>query len=675
MAYRARSVLSIRPFRRLWGVTYLCSMSDWLSLLALSGLANKLTEDYKTQSFAFAGVVLTQLLPGLLFAPLGGLFADRFDRRKVMALADIGRFGLLLSIAVVGSPWWLFAGNFLVGCCSLLWIPSKDAAVPNLLRRPDQVETANQLGLVMTYGISVISGAGLYALITGVSNNLNLSFDDTGLGIVKVILILNAAFYLTSSLLIWTRIPELSRRAAAPAAAAEVPAVATGATTPTPRTGFLAMVRDAGRFVRSTPLVRGLLIGMLGAMASAGALVGSAQAYALSLRGGDSTFGLLFVALFVGLVSGMTGSPKLVRRLPRNRLFGIAIVVAGLSQLMLALSPHPIVSLPFVLLLGACAGAAFLTGVTIIGTEVDDSVRGRINAIYQSMMKIVLAGAMALTPLLVGLVRPHHITLFGRDMLVDGTRPVLLGAGVLAALVGVVAYRQMDDRRSESILSDLVSAVRGKPRRSSGLLIAIEGNAHLDTSVQAKRLAEWLGSADREVLLATDPVLDDAKLRAVLSGAQLSSARAHALVAAAVRADLVEREIRPALDRGALVVMERFVDSPLAHLSAAADLDPAEVEGLADWATARLRPSLTILLDRDPAKLPPRFGNADHHWHVQGVLADMAAADPDRYVVVDGDGTPEEVAARVSAAVYVALTTRGVTGLDRETPRTPVEAG
>ena len=60
----------------------------------------------------------------------------------------------------------------------MMWIPSKDAAVPNLLRRPDQVETANQLGMVMTYGISVISGAGLYAAITGITRYLNVQAGD-----------------------------------------------------------------------------------------------------------------------------------------------------------------------------------------------------------------------------------------------------------------------------------------------------------------------------------------------------------------------------------------------------------------------------------------------------------------------------------------------------------------
>jgi dTMP kinase len=674
ITHRARSVLAIRAFRRLWGVTYLCSVGDWLSLLALAGLVTKLmNEDYQLRSFAFAGVVLTQLLPGLLFAPIGGILADRFDRRKIMVICDVLRCGLFVSIAIVGSPLWLFIGNFLVGCCALVWIPSKDAAVPNLLRRADQVETANQLSLVMTYGLAVISGAGLYAAITGITTNLNIQPDSDGLGIAKIILVINGLLYLTSAILVATRIPELSLRNTPLAKARRADEEAKKSAGE--KQGFVAMVRDAARFVRTTPLVRGLLIGMVGAFAAAGALVGSARMYADSLRGGESTFGLLFVAMFIGLATGMAGSPKLAQRLPHNRMFGIAIVLAGMVLVLVALSPHLIVSLITVVMVGACAGAAFLTGVTIIGTQVEDAIRGRINAIYQSLLKIILAGAMALTPVLVGLVKAHKVTVWGREMTIDGTRPVLLVAGLIAALVGVVAYRQMDDRRTEPILADLLNAIRRKPRRLTGLLIAVEGDTVADTSVQASLLTDWLKRpGQKEVVLATDPTLDDERLQSVLSGAQLAGARAHALVAAAVRADIVERQIRPALERGALVVMERFVDSPLAHLSAAAGLDPAELEGLADWATARLRPDVTILLDRDPSTVDSeRSRPPEHHWHVQKVLAELAAADPDRYVVVDADGTPEQVAVRVRIAVQTALAGRRESSLLPSDSLAPVE--
>jgi dTMP kinase len=243
----------------------------------------------------------------------------------------------------------------------------------------------------------------------------------------------------------------------------------------------------------------------------------------------------------------------------------------------------------------------------------------------------------------------------------------------------VIAYRQMDDRRSEPIIADLLAAIRGKPRRSTGLLIAMEGDIVADTATQAHLLADWLRHpGHKEVLLAADPALDDRRLQAVLTGAQLAGARAHALVAAAVRADIVERQIRPALDRGALVVMERFVDSPLAHLSVAAGLDPAELEGLADWATARLRPDLTVLLDRaEPAgngSAPSPDRSTEQHWQVQRVLTEMARADPDRYVVVDADGTPEQVALRVRFAVQTALAGRRLAALIPTEILTPAES-
>nr|WP_243726542.1 dTMP kinase [Actinocrispum wychmicini] len=668
LAHRIRSVLAIRPFRRLWIVTFICSTGDWLSLLALSGLITKLTNDYAFQNYAFSGVVLTQLLPGLLFAPIGGLLADRFDRRKVMVVCDLLRCGLLVSIALVGTPVWLLVGNFFIGCCQLLWIPSKDAAIPNLLRRKDQVETANQLGLVMTWGVAVISGAALYALITGITTQLRVKLDDQGMTMATIIILINGLFYLTSAIIVATRIPELSLRVVAPAKDGADPAEK--------KTGMLLMVRDGFRFVRSTKLVRGLLIGMIGAFAAAGALVGSSKPYSSSLLGGDSAFGWLLVAVFIGLATGMATAPKMAQRIPHNRLFGIAIVLAGLGLLPVAASPHLWISLVAVAFVGTCAGIAFLTGVTIIGTQVEDAIRGRINAIYQSLMKIILALSIMVVPLLVGLVQRRTISVFGHPVLVDGTRPVLFGAGLIAALVGVIAYKQMDDRRTETILADLKAAIRGKPRRSTGVLIAVEGDTAQDTASQSRLLTDWLRhSGRREIVLATDPTLDDRRLRAVLAGAQLTGARAHALVAAAVRADIVEREIRPALDRGAIVVMERFVDSPFAHLSALAGLDPEEMEGLTDWATAKLRPDLTVLLDRDPATLPKfRSESSDHHWRVQDLLLDMASSDPARYVVVESDDDDDATSLRVRIAVQGAIAAKRLGLAEDDVELTPVEA-
>jgi len=651
-------VLAIKPFRRLWGVTYLCSTADWLMLFGLAALANSMATNYTAQNFAFSGVVFSSLLPGLIFAPIGGLLADRFDRRKIMVIADIVRFGLLLSIVFANSALWLYAGTFLINVAAIMWIPSKDAAVPNLLRRPSQVETAGQLGLVMTYGLAVLTGLGFFALVTGLKTGLHIPVPGYGdSGPIKVALIVACLLYLASATTIATRIPELSLRNVH-----DIPGSkkAVKAEDEPSKGGFRAMLKDAIRFLRSTPLVRGLFIGMSGAFAAGGAVIGSAQTYALSLGAGQSAFALLVIAVFLGLVLGMVGAPKLARRLPHDRLFGVAIVFAGMALLLVALSPHLAVSLIAVAVVGACAGAAFLTGVTIIGSKIEDSVRGRINAIYQSLLKVVLGGSIAVVPLLVGAVKRRNVEVWGHEIIIDGTRPVMIGGALLAVLFGVIAYRLMDSRHTEPILSDLRNALRRRPRRVHGLLIAVEGTTAMDTADQAARLAEWLRTGSRPVVLAADPALDETRLALLISGASLSGARALALAAAAVRADVVERDVRPALDAGSVVVMERFVDSPLAHLSAVAGLQAEEFEGLADWATGKVRPDITVLLDADPGAgfTPGEPSAPGDQWRVQHLLAEMAAADPDRYVVVDADGTEDEIGERVKTAVRAVLVGR-----------------
>jgi dTMP kinase len=641
-ARRVRSVLAIRPFRRLWAVTSLCAVGDWLSLLALSALATQLTSGYQAQSFALGGVVATKLLPAMLLGPLAGALADKLDRRHVMVVCDILRATLFFSIPILGTLWWLFAATFLIEICSLFWIPAKDASIPNLLRRPDQVETANQLGLVMTYGVAVVTAAGLFSVLSKVDQVLGETFRFDALSTAHVALTINGFAYLACAIVVFTRIPEISGRPGLGSQRQKQP-------------NLLRMLRDGFAFVGGTPLVRGLVIGIIGAFAAGGAVIACAKLYATSLGGGDGAYGLLFVSIFVGLGLGMAFAPALARRMPHNRLFGVAIVAAGLTMAPVALALHLFVAMAAVALVGASAGVAFLTGLTIIGSQVEDAVRGRTVAFVQSIVRVDLLASLALVPILVGLVRPRVVNLLGESFTVDGTRTVLLGAGGVAALVGVLAYRQMDDRRKESILTDLRTALTRRRRGIGGLLIAVEGDRRDDTSAQARMLVEWLRESGRSVLLAGPTAADERRVRDVIEGVGLTGPRAHALVSAAVRADIVEREIRPALATGAIVVMERYVDSPLAQLGAETGVSSSELEGLASWATGRLRADVTVLLDRHPdvseATAPRGLAELEQHWKVQKILAEMAAANPDRYVVVDADASPDVVASRIRTAL------------------------
>lgn len=637
-------MLAIPAFRRLWAVTALASTGDWLSLLALSALATQLTTGYQAQSFALGGVVATKLLPALLLGPVAGVLADKFDRRKLMVICDLARFGLFFSIPLVGSLWWLFAATFLIEICSMFWIPAKDASIPNLLRRPDQIETANQLSLAMTYGVAVITASGLFTAVSSVGGLLGENPSPTTT--VYIALMINGAGYLLTALTVWFRIPEISGRSAGRVREEQA--------------GLMTLLRDGAKFVSSTPLVRGLVIGIMGAFAAGGAVIALAKLYATSLGGGDAAYGILFVSVFVGMAIGMGATPGLARRLPHNRLFGAAIVAAGLSLVLVALAPHLFVALGAVALVGCCAGMAFLTGLTIIGAQVADEVRGRVVAFVQSIVRLDLLASMAVVPLTVGLVQTRVVEVFGRPFHIDGTRTVLGTAGLIAALVGVLAYRQMDDRRSEPLLPELLAALRRVDRHGGcGVLVAVEGATAVESCEQTGLLVDWLRAGGHVVTRPGEGRDDSPRLANALLGGQLTGTRARALAAAAVRADVVEREVRPALEAGEIVVVDRFLASPLVQFGlgagpADAQLDVGELENLATWATGRLRPDVTVLLDRAPSpdpdlahRRPEAIAKGEQHLRVQRLLTRIAAAEPHRYVVVDADAAAGEVARRV----------------------------
>jgi dTMP kinase len=430
-AARMRGVLAIPAFRRLWGVTAVCAVGDWLSLLALSALATQLADGYQASSFALGGVVATKLLPSMLLGPLAGTLADKLDRRRVMVTCDVLRAALFLSIPLVGSLAWMFVAIFLIEICTMFWIPAKDASIPNLLHRSDQVETANQLSLVMTYGVAVLTASALFSALSAGSALGYPALLPGPTESAYVALALNGLGYAAVALTVATRIPEISGRAAT-----------VGASSP----GLLAMLRDGFSFVGGTPLVRGLVTGILGAFAAGGAVIACARLYATSLGGGDAAYGLLFAAMFTGVGIGMAVAPRAAARMRHQRLFGQAIVGAGLAMLPVALAPHLAVALVAVALVGCGAGIAFLTGLTIIGAQVADSHRGRTIAFVQSIVRVDLLASMAVVPVVVGLVGQRSVALFGEPVTVDGTRLVLFGAGLVAAVVGLAAYRQMDDR-------------------------------------------------------------------------------------------------------------------------------------------------------------------------------------------------------------------------------------
>jgi dTMP kinase len=142
------------------------------------------------------------------------------------------------------------------------------------------------------------------------------------------------------------------------------------------------------------------------------------------------------------------------------------------------------------------------------------------------------------------------------------------------------------------------------------------------------------------------------------------SDRTEALLYAADKAEHVHRVVQPALDRGEVVITDRYVDSMLAYQGAGRLLEHAEVEQVARWATHDLRPHLTVVLDLAPDHGLGRFDERDRiegesvefHERVRRTFLDLAAADPDHYLVVDARLPVEVISAAVAERTSPLLT-------------------
>jgi len=279
---REPGVLSIKPFRRLWIALSLSSLGDWLSIVALTALAPSLASGGAVaKGSAVGGVWLATLLPALLFGPLAGALADRMDRRTMMIVGDVIRGLLFVSIPIFPNLTWIYVAKFLAGIATQFWAPATSASIPNLVPK-DKLERANQLSILSTYGAAPLA-AGVFSVLALVSDGISRVTPLFHASNVDLALYFNAATYFISALTVYfiREIPKRddSEKISAPSTAKSI--------------------WEGWRFISQTPVVRGLVIGMVGAFAAAGVVIGLGYFYVtFTLHGGSAGWGLVFAAIF-----------------------------------------------------------------------------------------------------------------------------------------------------------------------------------------------------------------------------------------------------------------------------------------------------------------------------------------------------------------------------------------
>ncbi|MFD0074472.1 dTMP kinase [Streptomyces sp. NPDC127166] len=670
-----RALLRHQPLRRLWSAHLVGSTGDALALLVLVLLGYQaavaegaLGGGYRGAALAVAAVVGARLLASVLFGAvlLGPLTAltgpsGPLDRRWTMIGAD----GLRIALLVIAPLWidwvpdsalWYLLGTvFVTGAAERLWTIGREGAAPALLPAPPLEGAAvrplpDHLGALSrlsqrTSFLAVPAAAAVLLVATLVGNLLGAGIDWFTLHQAALGSYVAAGLFAASVTVLY---------------AMALP----GGATPRPRSPLEGLRRpsakgsDEGKGrTGALPLLVLASATVAGAIAAAASL---AVLHAYDLGGGPVTYALLILALSGGTAVGIRTAGSVLPVLSRRRLLALAITVTGVALIAMGLVPDTATVLFLAALAGYAAGVAANTGHTLIDQETEEPRRARTTEHLQATARVAMGlGALA-APLLAAAIGPHRLA-SGEFVFAHGGAAFTLAlVGALLLPVAALVLAKADDRAGVPLRRDLRDALRGsdpvQAPSPTGFFIALEGGDGAGKSTQVQALAEWIRAKGHEVVVTREPGATPIgkRLRSILldvSSAGLSN-RAEALLYAADRAEHVDSLVRPALERGAIVISDRYIDSSVAYQGAGRDLSPTEIARISRWATDGLVPHLTVVLDVSPETARERFTEApdrleseppEFHARVRAGFLALAAADPSRYLVVDAGQEPEAV--------------------------------
>jgi dTMP kinase len=436
-------------FFRLWLAQVASALGDWLGFVAITALAARIAGGSSPE--AAVGLVLSaRLVPGFFLAPVAGVLVDRWDRKKVMVTCDVGRGLVLASLPWVDTIPGLVVVSFLLEILTLMWSPAKEASVPSMVPSA-YLPTANSLSLVAAYGTFPI-GSALFTALAGVAKFLGGFEALEGLKVDQefIAIYFDVGTFFVSAILISTLAMPSRPKAKA---GGERRRIDFGEA--------WRELREGVAFIRQNRIVRAVMLSIATGLVGGGMLVPLGPAFARNtLGGGSAAFGLLLTALGVGVAAGIIGLSIVQRHIPHENVFLFAVFGSGLSIVsgasMTTLTPVLIL----VGLLGVCAGAVYVLGFTILQTNVEDELRGRVFATLYTVVRFCLLSAFAIAPLLSALLDrlsndlfDRSVSIFGLDIGVPGVRITLWLGGLIilaAGGVAVLALRGLPYRRSRS---------------------------------------------------------------------------------------------------------------------------------------------------------------------------------------------------------------------------------
>jgi dTMP kinase len=425
-------------FFRLWLAQVVSALGDWLGFLAITILAASLGSG--TGGAAVGLVMSARIIPGFFLAPVAGVMLDRWDRKRVMVICDLGRAVVIATLPFVHNVTGLVLASLVLEIFTLLWSPAKEASVPNIVPS-ERLTSANSLSLAAAYGTFPVAAI-LFALLAQVAKWLGgidaLSFfqtDQTALAFYMDMVTFLASAFLISTL----ALPDSARRAKQKANGDRGKRV--------DLTQTFHELKEGWQFIFLNPVVRSVNLGLATGLIGGGMLVPLGSIFARDILGaGAAGYGIFITALGFGVAAGVLLLSVTQKKLPLVRMFELSIFGAGGALIVSASLSSLSLAVIGVFVLGICGGAVYVVGFTLLHENVDDELRGRIFSALYTIVRLCLLIAFALGPFLSEvldrlsnrLFTNRTITLLGRDLYVPGERLTLWLAGAIILGAGTI---------------------------------------------------------------------------------------------------------------------------------------------------------------------------------------------------------------------------------------------
>jgi dTMP kinase len=408
-----RPILRASGFRRLLIAQAISGLGDWVATFAFIALAYDLTRNQT----AVAVVLVLRLVPPIFAAPVGGVLADRLDRRLVMVTCDVVRAGLIVLVPFFGIG-VLYVIAFVHECLSLVFIPARDASVPLLVpAREENLPLANGLVLASSFG-TIPFAAALFGALRVIASHwpsfLPLATVIHDHRTAFAFFFDGATFVFSASMIVRIAIPR-------DPAGADI--------------NLLGGVAEGFRYLLKEPVLRSLGTGLVVSMFGGGVLFAVGIAYIHhTLHGTDADFGWLAALWGAGMGIGLGAVRVFVKERGAPFVFMASVLGCGAVLIVMALLPFLALAFGAAVIFGAAFSMAITVALSIAQRVTEDRIRGRVMAGVQMLFRVGLgAGALGMGALAVNVPSVRVL------IKLDGNQLGMIAGGGLILLGGFAA--------------------------------------------------------------------------------------------------------------------------------------------------------------------------------------------------------------------------------------------